>query len=323
MKNIGLMVLKSTFVAALAAAAFSSGPRAKTLCAGFLPKNSMRIPVGDVHALGIEETMFNSVLDRVQEVYGPIVASHGGKLVINRLWEDATVNASAEQLGGNWIINMYGGLARHKAVTEDGFALVACHELGHHLGGFPRIEGDEWATNEGGADYYSSLKCARRILSAKAPALPDPIAVKGCSASYAEGADRNRCESSAMAGISLSSLLAELGQSPQPKLATPDPSAVKQMDDSHPAAQCRLDTYYQAALCTKPLGQEQSNTEPAAGACTKSQGFTAGIRPLCWYKPPSAEAELRLVASRQIGLDEKAVEARIESLRTALAGGGK
>ena len=56
---------------------------------------------------------------------------------------------------------MFGGLARHKLVTPDGFALVACHEMGHHLGGAPRRGG--WASNEGQSDYYATTKCARRI----------------------------------------------------------------------------------------------------------------------------------------------------------------
>ena len=58
-------------------------------------------------------------MDRVQSIYGPIVAAHGGRLVINRLWEDATVNASAEQVGGDWILNMYGGLARHASLRVE------------------------------------------------------------------------------------------------------------------------------------------------------------------------------------------------------------
>lgn len=315
--------IKPALVVALALGTFTHAPRARVLCEGFLPPNTMSIPVGDVRAKGIEEPAFTAVLDKVQAVYGPIIAARGGNLVINRLWKDPTVNASAEQRGKTWILNMYGGLARHKAVTEDGFALVACHELGHHLGGFPLYDGEDWATNEGGSDYFGNLKCARLILSNKAPANVDPIAAASCAESFPEGGERNRCQASVMAGVSLSSLLAELGRKPQPKLSTPDTSVVSRMNDNHPAAQCRLDTYYQAALCVKPVSQEQNKTEPTAGTCTKSQGFTAGLRPRCWYKPPTPEVELRAVASRPMILNEKAVQERIEALRIALSGSGK
>ena len=33
---------------------------------------------------------------------------------------------------------MFGGLAGHETITTDAFALVACHELGHHIGGAQR-----------------------------------------------------------------------------------------------------------------------------------------------------------------------------------------
>ena len=167
-------------VVSLVLAAAFLRPRHRTLCEGFLPPNDMKIPVGDFRAKGIQEEMFNSVLDRVQAVYGPIVAQHGGELVINRKWDDPTVNANAQRYGSRWIINMYGGLARHPAVTPEGFATVACHELGHHLGGFPKIWGlfGSWASNEGEADYFATLKCLRLVLPDQAPADLDPIQPK-------------------------------------------------------------------------------------------------------------------------------------------------
>jgi len=34
------------------------------------------------------------------------------------------------------------------------------------------------------------------------------------------------------------------------------------------------------------------------GTCTRSQGYEAGLRPLCWYKPPESEA-LQLISRAQ------------------------
>ncbi len=141
----------------------------KKMCEGFLPPNDMKIPVGDRSHMGIlnngslTEAQYNVIMDRIQSMYGDIVRQKGGTLVINRLWTDATVNSSAEQQGNQWIINMYGGIARHPDVTFEGEALIACHEMGHHIGGAPKIQsmfgGNQWATNEGGADYFATLKC--------------------------------------------------------------------------------------------------------------------------------------------------------------------
>lgn len=293
----------------------------RVLCSGFLPKNSMRIPVGDIHAAGISEAVFNRVMDNMQKVYGPIVAQHGGNLVINRLWDDPTVNASAEEQGGDFILNMYGGLARHPAITEAGMYLVACHEMGHHLGGFPK-EGD-WATDEGGADYFATLKCMRRMMPGTAlPDGADPVATAACKAQFKSAADRNRCERGTMAGESVVALFQALAPAPQvPALNTPDPSQVDQTDDSHPAGQCRLDTYFQGALCTKSVDEAQSDTDPAPGACTRSAGYTVGNRPRCWYKPPANAAVMSLAADHKLPSVD-GLRNSIEAMASTLSGRG-
>src|SRR5579863_10079802 len=103
-KVIAAAVMLSTF-AAVAAVAATPAAQEDHQAVVFLPKNNMKIPVGDVRAKGIDEATFNSVMDRIEQVYGPIIAQHGGQLVVNRLWTDDTVNASAEQQGDQWIIN--------------------------------------------------------------------------------------------------------------------------------------------------------------------------------------------------------------------------
>jgi hypothetical protein len=45
--------------------------------------------------------------------------------------------------------------------------LIICHELGHHVGGFPFVSGTPfggyWAATEGQSDYYSTQVCARTM----------------------------------------------------------------------------------------------------------------------------------------------------------------
>ncbi|MBI4422617.1 MAG: hypothetical protein HY554_02755 [Elusimicrobia bacterium] len=322
-ERIQAVAAAAVIVALLAAA---SQPRPQVLCEGFLPPNTLSIPVGDVNARGIEKDVFNAVLDRVEAVYAPIVAAQGGKLIVNRMWENGTVNASANQDGNDWHINMYGGLARHAAVTADGFALVACHELGHHIGGHPKMWG--WATNEGGADYYSTLKCLRLVFPAdKQPSSADPVAAAACAKTWPEGVERNLCLSGAMAGHSIASLFQAL--SPQPKapaFGTPDPNVVTRTNNAHPKGQCRLDTYFQAALCVKPVTEQVSNTDEKAGACTQAGGFAVGTRPLCWYKPPTSageEGEDEAGLSARMPLpDAKAVQRKLDALAGALSSRG-
>lgn len=316
-------VLAAAFLAAAASLALAARrPAVKTLCTGFLPENDMKIPVGDVRAQGLDEAMFNRVLDRIEAVYGPIVASKGGSLKVVRKWEDATVNAYAQQFGKTWQISMFGGLARHASITEEGFMLVACHEIGHHIGGYPK---SSWATNEGGSDYFATLKCMRRMYGDAAPLGDvDPTAESACRRQFEGEGARNGCRNGARGGQSVAFLFQALRQSPTPpKFDTPNTTVVDRMNNQHPETQCRLDTYFQGALCTASLDSDQSNSDPNAGACTAKNGQSTGLRPRCWYKPPAdVPAFSESIARSRVTLDEKSLAVKLEGLRAALSGRG-
>ena len=53
----------------------------------------------------ITEEEFNSILDRIEEMYNPIIAEFGATLDVKRNWTDGTVNAYARQLGSTWEIS--------------------------------------------------------------------------------------------------------------------------------------------------------------------------------------------------------------------------
>ncbi|MCO4754214.1 MAG: hypothetical protein KC478_07015 [Bacteriovoracaceae bacterium] len=257
---------------------------------GYLPENDMYISVDDKMAGDMTEARFNEIIDKIAAVYEPIVRSKRGKLKVNRKWKDGTVNASAQRSGKTWIVNMYGGLARHADVTDDGFAMVVCHELGHHLGGAPKVGSffNKWASNEGQSDYYGSSKCFRRVYAnddnvAIVAAMEVPeFATKNCMKAWSTQDDIALCQRAAMAGKSLSKLLARSGT---PKFSTPDSSVVTRTNHRHPAGQCRLDTYFQGALCEKDVTDEVDNRDAKKGVCNRSTGQKIGNRPLCWYKP--------------------------------------
>lgn len=252
----------------------------------------------------INEAKFNEIIDLVSGYYKPIIEAKGATLTVNRLWNDGTVNASAQQDGNEWVLNMYGGLARRPETTPDGFALVVCHELGHHLGGFAFYAGGDWASNEGNSDYFATLACARNIWknqadqNAKAKATAHKTVIEKCDVQWTEQADRDLCYRSAMGGKALADLLGALGGE-RVDFDTPDSHEVTSTDDAHPAAQCRLDTYFAGALCTANFdqniipgrnnadGQESMNAEAEASkySCMGASGFKAGLRPRCWYKP--------------------------------------
>ena len=273
-------------------------------CPGFLPPNNLKIPVDSVNAKGILEAQFNEVIDTVERIYKPVVAAQGRVLQINRLWTNATVNANASQSGNKYILNMYGGLARHETITMDGFALVLCHELGHHLGGAPK---GGWASIEGQSDYFANLKCLRLVFADPSAAVftrkseGDEVALRSCEATFPKPEDQAICYRAAMAGKSVSYLFKALhNDTVTPGFDTPDPSVVATMFTDHPATQCRMDTYLAGSLCTQPVSAPLSGTNVAAGTCTRSAGFLRGFRPLCWYKPANP-AELLPPAAKVFG----------------------
>ena len=293
-----LTVLSITAGLLLQGTAFANS---KNHC-NFIPKNNLSIPVGANLTGGIDEATFNRVIDNVSSFYNPIITAKGGTLKVNRLWTDATVNASAQRSGKTWILNMYGGLARHSITTEDGFTLVMCHEMGHQLGGFPTsggiFSGNSWAANEGQADYFATMKCFRRVFQnvdntsvVSTMSVPEVVKTK-CSDTFKSTTEINICVRESMAGQVLANLLWALsnGQksiaaAPKPAFDTPDLTKVSKTDNNHPAAQCRLDTYFNGSICPVAYTEEFGAKDAITGACAMEKGDKLGYRPLCWYKP--------------------------------------
>ena len=270
---------------------------------GFMPDNNMNIPTYIKSGNGMTEEKFNRIIDEVEAVYAPIVGNLGKTLRIERNWTDGTVNAYAQQIGETWKVAMFGGLARHKSVTGDGFAAVICHELGHHLGGAPRKGaggggawgGDgnvatSWASNEGQSDYFATLKCLRKVwlndnnVQIAANLNAPKTAVDACNKSYKGNREEiAMCIRLAMAGHSISQVLNSASKSPE--FDTPDKKVVSATNHNHPQGQCRLDTYFAGALCDVSINEDVHASDATIGTCNRSTGHSAGTRPLCWYKP--------------------------------------
>ncbi|WP_052417067.1 hypothetical protein [Cellvibrio mixtus] len=263
----------------------------------------------NANAGSLTQARFNQIIDQVIAIYDPVVRSHGANLTFIRSWNNETVNAQAYQVGNNWYVEMFGGLARAPEVTEDGFALVACHEMGHHLAGFPFYSGgNSWAASEGQSDYFASQSCASELWrnadnSAYATRIPT-IPKNACDANWPDQLDRELCYRVALAGKSLADLLAA-GNRTTVSFATKDNNRVTQTIEGHPGAQCRLDTYVNGGLCNvafdiytipgvdAPLGRNSLYAEQAAAfySCESvTKILRSGVinnapRPRCWYKP--------------------------------------
>ncbi len=262
---------------------------------GFLPENDMWIGTNVKLAGGITEAVFNEVLDRVEDIYAPVISARGKNFQVIRNWSDGTVNAYAQQSGNTWKVSMFGGLARHEAITADGFALVACHETGHHLGGEPKKKSwwsSSWASNEGQSDYFGALKCLRKYIenddnqAIMADVNVPAQVVTECQQNFSASSDIAMCQRVAMAGLSTATLLGNIGREAEvPAFNTPDASTVSSTNHNHPKAQCRLDTYFAASLCDKSQDEDIVEGDFNAAQCARVDGYDIQARPTCWYKP--------------------------------------
>ncbi len=267
--------------------------------ASILPPNNLDLEDGLLKG-GISKKEFVDTIALVSNLYAPILKNFKGDLEVEGDWEDSTVNAYADRDGNVWKVYMFGGLARRPEITVDGFALVMCHELGHHVGGFPFVS--DWAADEGQADYFATQACARKLWgndlagNEKAASSVNSIAKKKCNARWQSPKDRNLCYRVAGASLSLARLLGALEGS-RPDFSKPDATVVTETDHEHPKAQCRLDTYVAGGLCdvqfkdnlipgssarASDLSREKEALTVSCSQFDKDRMFAG--RPKCWFK---------------------------------------
>lgn len=274
---------------------FSCSALACTDGKGFFPTSNLKIP-STVKGTGLTLEEYNASIDKVSSVYSTIVKNFGAKLVIDRKWESETVNAGTlrRDNGMTWVINLYGGFARHPEITADGFMLVICHELGHHIGGAPKKvypdTGSHWSSTEGQSDYYATLKCLRRILRnddniaiIRDQNVPESVRTE-CSRSFSNEKESALCVRTSLAGMSVAKVNADIRKVPVPDIDAVDSTIADTTANDHPVPLCRLNTYQQGALCPAPFSLSVSQTNELKGTCHPQNGYTRGLRPACWYK---------------------------------------
>jgi hypothetical protein len=254
-----------------------------------------------VKQIQVTEIEFNARIDEVERYYAPVYRTLGVKFDLQSDWDDPTISAFASKDGKNWVIQVFGGLAREVKMTPDGFTLVLCHEIGHHLGGFPFK--NETTASEGQADYYATQVCARNLWSnsANEKALKgvaiDQSAKKKCDTYWDSKQERDLCYRISVASLELSSLLSRLADAKPASFLTPDPTEIETTLKFHPNAQCRLDTFLAGSLCNASfdellipgfapnLNQKEKEIEALGASCSQySPGQELAGRPKCWFK---------------------------------------
>lgn len=241
---------------------------------------------------GLTEKDFRELINRVRKVYDPVFEASGYEVEYLLYWDveegNAMTSEAKDKKKAYFLFS--GGLLRARYMTKDGFLFAACHEIGHHLGGFPKEKELPWCSVEGEADYFANLRCMKEVLkgdpeNAKAGELDLPRNIrKKCEKMFSDEESVNICLRSTKAAEDAFRFLQakERGADADPSLFNQILAPVDETIMRYPDHACRAETAYRGAICDRT--GEMSDTDETMGACHKKNGDRAGMRPSCWFK---------------------------------------
>lgn len=270
----------------------------------------------------ITKERYHALIEKVFSVYRPILMLDPTTkdVTVEENWEHEEINSSVARLERSVNFRFSGGFARYPSMTEDAFIAVVCHEIGHISGGNPKLsitfdffgfhvpvgmEDRQHTSVEGEADYFSTLKCMRRVLGNDENEaivahlnVPSPVS-EACNRAHSTRGASQVCQRSILASMSLQNSIRMsapirawfnhlIGRKAKlPKFRESPERKLKRLYTSqqHANEQCRLDTLIAGALCSKELGAPETDYLTNERACSRSEGYAVGIRPLCWFRP--------------------------------------
>ncbi len=259
---------------------------------GCFPKSDIRFSRFDKSSGGLTENDFLRMKDKFKSIFDPIVfEKFGKKISFENCWKDDSINAyCTRDMEDNPVIKIMGGLIRHPDMTMDALYLLACHELGHYLGGAPkafrgRTNERSWSSAEGQADYFATTKCLPLIFNS------DKETEKSLDFAPYDQIEKAkiRCKDKSPQCIRMALAAATVAYvfhtitpyEDLPELDKKDLRTVFSTFYSHPAPQCRLDTFINGLNCKTDMAVFFDPIDPKIGACLED----GSSRPLCWYLP--------------------------------------
>ena len=195
----------------------------------------------------ISKTEFSQVILILREEFSPLSTANNRKLKFFTSYDTDWAQAFARRWDDDEI-HVYGGFAKIKGATQDSFALIVCHELGHLHAGYPYSNVDLELSVEGKSDYWATNVCLPKVLHRLKEITPTN------HSRYCSDYTCNRILDAAMV---VTTHFAR-NDKDKPSLDKRDESVVTEVMKSHPSAQCRLDTlkagffYEPAPKCWMP-----------------------------------------------------------------------
>jgi hypothetical protein len=256
--------------------------------------SSFHVIANDLWAM--DEADFNEVIDKIERIY-PKNGS-GEKIEVRRYWnseghKDSAVRRPAPQdpdasidttsyLDLDKPVVILTGTVPKAGITKDAFAILACHEFGHHVSPGPRIglrKLVSWSAAEGQSDYWATSECLKKYMDGDdhKALLGDqqiPLEIKGkCDRNFFTPNGIYTCYRSGLAVLSLNDYFSSQGSLIDLNRKAPAATSLvrRYRLDEH-CNQCRSETWLAGVFCNAPLSKQDK--------CSRGDG----IRPSCWYQ---------------------------------------
>lgn len=208
---------------------------------------SLSAVAGDYFSLPVDAANVGPVtLEKANQVSAKLFLQHFNEvltktskpLVIQLQWESPYFGGGAIQDEHFVYVRIFGGMVRTPEMTEDIYALILCHEIGHMIGGEPYqdIPGAEWTSVEGQADFFAASICLPRYFKTLEPSLSADLI-------------QQRIDFASLGFFQLSQKYATSNQEPVSLEKNAAEVATELNRHSYPSDQCRLDTFKAGASC--------------------------------------------------------------------------
>lgn len=251
-----------------------------------------------------DEVQFRRVIKKVIDAHQSLAMANGVSLTDQSDWGSNILNATFRVKENEWQLLGFGGLYRLDGLTDDAYALVLCHELGHITGGFPYKTQFSSSTSEKQSDYFATLYCLRKVFendleqNAMIYKTANSHVKMACLDAHENRLNAYVCVRSAEAAMNLTQVFSERFQLGHVDITTPSEYITEaDLFEDSPVSdlQCRLDTFFQGALC--PIQHELWSYYPAESvnpnsievekrflSLTCSESSPVGARPKCWFR---------------------------------------
>lgn len=223
------------------------------------------------------QSKFENLINKVISPYLNQLENIGDELDIDINWKSNHPNASVSMKKNRVVMSFHGGFKRKFNLSDDAYAITVCHEVGHLVGGYPKVYPTQKYSAEAQSDYFATSECIQkyfekvsREIAFNELILLDKTQRELCQR---EGLESNNCLRGLVAIASLSN--AYNGEKSINKYSDEYVKVTNYND--YPSAQCRVDTLRAGLLCG--LAQNEGNN------CESSDK----VRPKCWYHKESDE----------------------------------